>query len=79
MPRVGFELTITASERAKTVHALDRSATVTCLKNILGSGNVIIKVVMRKKKTIVRIFTNSGLVKIHLYFKYFVCLVCMWP
>jgi hypothetical protein len=24
MPRVGFEPTITASERAKTVHALDR-------------------------------------------------------
>jgi hypothetical protein len=39
MPRVGFEPTITASERAKTVHALDRSATVT------GNGekyNVII-------------------------------------
>jgi hypothetical protein len=29
MPCVGFERTITASERAKTVHALDRSATVT--------------------------------------------------
>jgi hypothetical protein len=29
MPRVGFEHTIPASERAKTVHALDRSATVT--------------------------------------------------
>jgi hypothetical protein len=29
MPRVGFEPTITASERAKTVHALDRSAAVT--------------------------------------------------
>jgi hypothetical protein len=29
MPLVGFELTIPASERAKTVHALDRSATVT--------------------------------------------------
>jgi hypothetical protein len=29
MPRVGFESTIPASERAKTVHALDRSATVT--------------------------------------------------
>jgi hypothetical protein len=26
---VGFEATIAASERAKTVHALDRSATVT--------------------------------------------------
>jgi hypothetical protein len=28
MPWVGFEATITASERAKTVHALDREATV---------------------------------------------------
>jgi hypothetical protein len=26
---MGFELTIPASERAKTVHALDRAATVT--------------------------------------------------
>jgi hypothetical protein len=29
MPCVGFEPTITVSERAKIVHALDRSATVT--------------------------------------------------
>jgi hypothetical protein len=29
MPCVGFELTIPASQQAKTVHALDRSATVT--------------------------------------------------
>jgi hypothetical protein len=29
MPCVGFEPTIPASERAKTVHSLDRSATVT--------------------------------------------------
>jgi hypothetical protein len=29
MPEVGFESTITASERAKTVHASDRVATVT--------------------------------------------------
>jgi hypothetical protein len=29
MPSMGFEPTIPASERAKTVHALDRSATVT--------------------------------------------------
>jgi hypothetical protein len=28
MPQVGFEPTITAFERAKTVHALDRAATV---------------------------------------------------
>jgi hypothetical protein len=31
MPWVGFETTTPASERAKTVHALDRSATVTGL------------------------------------------------
>jgi hypothetical protein len=29
MPFVGFEPTIPVSERAKTVHALDRSVTVT--------------------------------------------------
>jgi hypothetical protein len=29
MPRVGFEITIPASKQAKTVHALDHSATVT--------------------------------------------------
>jgi hypothetical protein len=34
---VGFEPTIPASERAKTVHALDRSATVTGLKNDYGT------------------------------------------
>jgi hypothetical protein len=28
MPRVGFESTIPVFERAKTVHALDRAATV---------------------------------------------------
>jgi hypothetical protein len=28
MPRVGFELTISVFERAKTVHALDRAAAV---------------------------------------------------
>jgi hypothetical protein len=28
MPRVGFETTIPASERAKTVHALDDAVTV---------------------------------------------------
>jgi hypothetical protein len=34
MPCVGFEPTIPASERAKTVHVLDRSATVTGSINI---------------------------------------------
>jgi hypothetical protein len=31
MPRVGFEPTIPASERVKTIHALDRATTVTGL------------------------------------------------
>jgi hypothetical protein len=35
MPCVVFELTIPAFERAKTVHALDRSATVTGNHQIL--------------------------------------------
>jgi hypothetical protein len=34
MPRVGFKLTIPASERAKTVHALHRAATVIGFINI---------------------------------------------
>jgi hypothetical protein len=33
MPRVGLEITIPLSERAKTVHALDRAATVIGLIN----------------------------------------------
>jgi hypothetical protein len=32
MPRVGFETTIPVFEWAKTVHALDRAATVTVRK-----------------------------------------------
>jgi hypothetical protein len=31
MSRVGFEPTISAFERAKTVHALDRAATMICI------------------------------------------------
>jgi hypothetical protein len=40
MPWVGFEPTIPAFERAKTVHALDRAATVTGISaiNVLQSG-----------------------------------------
>jgi hypothetical protein len=34
---MGFELTIPASERAKTVHASDRAATVTCTSNQMPS------------------------------------------
>jgi hypothetical protein len=36
MPWVGFELTIPASERTKTVHVLDRLATVTGIIFIYG-------------------------------------------
>jgi hypothetical protein len=36
MPRVGFEATIPAFERAKTVHALDRAATVIGIKTYGG-------------------------------------------
>jgi hypothetical protein len=39
MPSVGFEPTIPASERAKTVHALDRSATVTGFNSLTGERN----------------------------------------
>jgi hypothetical protein len=37
MPCVGFEPKIPASERAKTVHGLDRSATVTGENNITAT------------------------------------------
>jgi hypothetical protein len=37
---VGFELTITETERAKPVHALDRSATFTGLYNCWASRNI---------------------------------------
>jgi hypothetical protein len=40
MPSVRFEPTIMASERAKTVHALDRSATVTGSILILHEANL---------------------------------------
>jgi hypothetical protein len=39
MPYVGFEPTIPASERAKTVHASDRSATVTRQQLITYNNN----------------------------------------
>jgi hypothetical protein len=41
MPCVGFEPTIPASERAKTVHALDRSSTVTGNITSMVSWNVM--------------------------------------
>jgi hypothetical protein len=39
MPEVGFEPTIPVSERAKTVHAVDRAATVTGNLVIIGTTN----------------------------------------
>jgi hypothetical protein len=40
MPRVEFEPTIPVFERAKTVHALDRAATVIGLLYSLGNNEV---------------------------------------
>jgi hypothetical protein len=40
MPFVGFEPTIPASERAKTVHALDLSGTVTGILHMLPPSNL---------------------------------------
>jgi hypothetical protein len=37
MPEVGFQPTTTASKEAKTVHALDRSATVTGVDELTGN------------------------------------------
>jgi hypothetical protein len=51
MPWVGFERTITGSERAKTVHALDRSATVT--------GNLMYLVVCISVITIIDVLSIS--------------------
>jgi hypothetical protein len=45
MPRVGFEPTIPASKRAKTVHALDNSATVT---GLVESVNDKLKIMLKK-------------------------------
>jgi hypothetical protein len=42
MPWVGFEPTIPASERAKTVHALDRAAIVTDTSRIYVKKNYLI-------------------------------------
>jgi hypothetical protein len=36
MPWVGFELTIPVFERSKTVHALDRAATLIGMEEIQG-------------------------------------------
>jgi hypothetical protein len=40
MPRVGFEPTILAFERANTVHALDCAATVIGLVSLVTVNNV---------------------------------------
>jgi hypothetical protein len=49
MPCVGFEPTITASERAKTVHALDRAATVT-------GSNLVHHAIQIRKLTYILLF-----------------------
>jgi hypothetical protein len=48
MPRVRFESTIPASELAKTVHALDRAATVIAiLHNIYGNKTECMEIVSK--------------------------------
>jgi hypothetical protein len=44
MPRVGFEPTIPVSERAKTVHALDRATTVIGATEIEGYEIMITRI-----------------------------------
>jgi hypothetical protein len=48
MPRVGYEPTIPVFERAKTVHALDRAATVIGVVNHLEDVNVVIYLISFK-------------------------------
>jgi hypothetical protein len=55
MPWVGFELTIPVSERAKTVHTLDRAATV------IGHGN---RVRQANKNGFMLAWRNSSTMKI---------------
>jgi hypothetical protein len=54
MPWVGFEPTIPASERAKRVHALDRSATVTAII-LLYQGNKLPEIRRCIKFSIIKI------------------------
>jgi hypothetical protein len=41
MPRVGFKHTIPLFERAKTVHALNRAATVIVIQSTLPISNIL--------------------------------------
>jgi hypothetical protein len=50
MPEAGFEPTITASERAKTVHALVHTATVTDLKIFLPAVTQYIFLALYSKR-----------------------------
>jgi hypothetical protein len=45
MPWVGFEPTIPGSERAKTVHILDRSATVTGMRKLELLIDIIVDII----------------------------------
>jgi hypothetical protein len=42
MPRVGLEPTVQVFERAETVHALDRAATVICGQKVRCAGNSVV-------------------------------------
>jgi hypothetical protein len=49
MPQVGFKPMITASKQAKTVHVLDRSATVTSLQNNVTIQKPMLSSLLRLK------------------------------
>jgi hypothetical protein len=57
MPWVEFESTIPASERAKTVHILDRSATVTGLETLTIIIHKLWTVTIKGDDKIVPVFT----------------------
>jgi hypothetical protein len=62
MPRVGFELTIPVFQRMKTVHALDRAATV--IGSILPTSLNIIKSFFQKSLVVrPQVFTQLHLIR----------------
>jgi hypothetical protein len=67
MPCVRFETTIPASERPKTVHALDRSATVTGLHatyTVVNKHNFTISNLILSNETLIHCdFTFRGVKK----------------
>jgi hypothetical protein len=60
MPRAVFEPTISAFERAKTVHALDRAATVICLLLHILIFHVIPGIVFLSETTNVHVTPSAS-------------------